>query len=71
MPNMSIEQLALGILQQRPDVANTPQGQQFMQILQSGDKEAGMQMAMNICNSYGMTPQQGVMQAIKFFKNQR
>lgn len=71
-PNMmSPQQIVYGILQTRPDIANSPQGQQLMQILQSGDNEAGMQMAMNICNSYGVTPQQALSSAINFFKNPR
>lgn len=68
---MSLPQIALGLLQQNPQLANSPQGQQFMQILQSGDAKAGEQMAMNICNSYGVTPQQALMSAINFFKGQR
>lgn len=72
MPNgMNVRQIVLGIVQQNPQIANSPQGQQFMQILQSGDDAAGEQMAMNICNSYGVNPQQALMGAINFFKGQR
>ena len=64
----NITQLAYSLLMSNPQIANSPQGQQFMQILQSGDQKAGEQMAMNICNSYGTTPQNALMMALKFFQ---
>lgn len=65
MPNL--EQFAMLLLQKNPKVANSPQGQQFLEILKSGDVEAGQKMAQNFCNSYGVTPEEGVNQARKFF----
>lgn len=65
MPDVS--QLAISLLQQNPNVANSPQGQQFLQILKSGDVEKGKQMAQNICQSYGTTPEEAFKQAKTFF----
>ena len=63
-PNIDPMQLAMNMLRSNPNVAQTPMGQQFMQVLQRGDAQAGAQMAMNICNSMGKTPQQ-MMQEIQ------
>lgn len=65
MPNLP--QIAMQLLQQNQQIANSPQGQQLMQILQNGDVAAGEQMARNICASYGMTEQQMLMRALNFF----
>lgn len=65
MPNL--EQFAMMLLQKNPKVANSPQGQQFMEILKSGDAQRGQEMAKNFCNSYGVTPEEGYNQARRFF----
>lgn len=65
MPNL--EQLAMTLLQKNPNVANSPQGQQFMEILKSGDVAKGQQMADNICKSYGIKREDAYNQAKKFF----
>lgn len=65
MPNL--EQFAMLLLQKNPKIANSPQGQQFMEILKSGDAAKGEQMARNYCNSYGVTPEEGYNQAKQFF----
>lgn len=67
----NLEQFAMALLQRNPKIANSPQGQQFMQILKSGDVAAGQQMARNYCNSYGVTPEEGYNQALNFFQNQK
>lgn len=64
----SLEQIAMTLLQKNPQVANSPQGQQFMQILKSGDVQKGQQMADNICNSYGVTRDDALNKAKQFFK---
>lgn len=64
---MDLKQVALMALQKRPDIANTPQGQQFMQILQSGDEAKGQQMAKNICQSYGMSEEDAISKVRQFF----
>ena len=62
-PQFNTMQFAMMMLQRNPQIANTPQGRQFMQILQSGDAQAGAQMAQNICGSMGKTPQQAAQEA--------
>lgn len=62
-----LTQIALEALRRNPNVANSPQGQQFMQILQSGDTQKGIEMAQNICQSYGTTPEEALKKAKGFF----
>lgn len=65
MPDMA--QLAMMLLQRNPKVANSPQGREFIQILQSGDAAKGEQMARNFCQTYGDTPEQAYEKAKNFF----
>lgn len=54
-------------LQNNPNIANNPQAQNFIQVLQSGNAQMGQQIAENILKAYGMTKEQGMAQARQFF----
>lgn len=54
-------------MQQNPNIANNPQAQNFLQILQSGDAQKGQQVAENLLKTYGMTKEQGMNQVHNFF----
>lgn len=60
-------QIAMNLINQNPRVASNPQAQELMQIIQSGDSARGEQMANNILNSYGISKEQGLADAKKFF----
>lgn len=62
-----LRQIAMQALQRNPQIANSPQGQQFMQILQSGDIAAGQQMAQNMCQAYGISEQDAIKQVAQHF----
>lgn len=66
MPSM--QEMAM-FLQRYPQIANSPQGQEFLSILRSGDVARGEQMAQNFCSSYGVTPQEALAKAQQFFMN--
>lgn len=70
-PQFNPVQFAMLMLQRNPQIANTPQGQQFLRILQTGDAQAGAQMAQNICGSIGKTPQQAAQEAMNGILGQR
>lgn len=53
MPN--IYDWAKQILDQHPEVANTPMAQNFRQFLDNRDDAKGIEMANNILESNGMT----------------
>lgn len=67
MNNNMLLNFALNQLQKNPNVANTPLGQQFMQVLQTGDQNAGIQIANNILQSAGVSREQGIQQARSMF----
>lgn len=70
MPNpgsVDINALAANLLRRNPNVANSPMGQQFLKILQTGDSAAGMAMAQNLCTSMGVTPEKAVEMAKRSF----
>ena len=53
-----------------PSMANNPNARAMIQAVQSGDAEAGQRIARNLCQSYGVTPEQAVQQAKGFFRIQ-
>lgn len=67
-PMQYMMNLAIQKLQSSPEIANSPQGQEFLTILQSGDVARGQQMADNFCKSYGVTREQAIQQASQHFK---
>lgn len=67
MPNINPMQFAMGMLQQNPQLQNNPQAKGLMEIIQSGDSERGRQMAENLCKTYGVSPEQAIQDARKFF----
>lgn len=67
MPNINPMQFAMNMLQSNPQVMNNPQAQGLMQVIQSGDAAKGQQMAENLCKTYGVTPDQALEEARKFF----
>lgn len=54
-------------MQNNPSLQNNPQAQNYISVLQSGDAQKGQQLAENICKSMGVTPEQALQQAMKFF----
>ena len=64
---LNLQQMAMNFLQQNPQISNSPQGREFLRILQTGDAAAGEQMASNILSAYGLSKEQGVQQAKTFF----
>ena len=50
-----------------PSLANNLNARAMIQAVQSGDAEAGERIARNLCQSYGVTPEQAIQQAKGFF----
>lgn len=64
---MDFKELAINLISQNPRFANNPQAQNYLRVIQSGDAQQGEQIARNLCQTYGMTPDQAVQQARTFF----
>lgn len=67
MPQINPMQLIINKLSQDPRIQQSPQMQQYLQVIQSGDSQRGEELARNICQTYGITPEEGVRQAKQIF----
>lgn len=68
MGGINPQQMVQRMIQMNPNLQNNPQAQQYIQVLMNGDAKRGEELARNICQSYGVTPEQGVQQAQNFIK---
>lgn len=62
-----LQQFALKMIANNPQVANNPQAQNYISVIKSGDEAKGTELARNICASYGKTPEEASAEARKFF----
>lgn len=58
---------AMGIISKNPQIANNPNAREMIKVIQSGDFKRGQQIAQNLCQSNGTTPEEAVKQACGFF----
>lgn len=54
-------------VKRNPQIANSDMGQNFLNILQSGDENAGINLANNILQSYNISREEGLGVAMKMF----
>lgn len=54
-------------MKRNPQLANNPQAQEIIAVLQNGDAARGEELASNICKSYGVTKEQAVAQSQQYF----
>lgn len=64
---IDVRQIAMNILSRNPTVANNPQAQEYLKVIQSGDAQRGQEIANNLCQTYGVSPEDAVGQAKRFF----
>lgn len=67
--NNMLMQAAVNMVRSDPKKANTPIGQQFLQIAESGDEQAGIALAENLCQTYGTPKDQAINMAQNFAMN--
>lgn len=65
MPNFM--QMAMNLISQNPNIANNPQAQNLIQVIQNGNSEEGQKIAQNLCQTYGISPEDAIKQAKQFF----
>ena len=65
MPNPM--NFVMNMIRNNPQFANNPQAQEWLQVIQSGDKARGEEIANNLLNSMGMTKEQAMQEASKRF----
>lgn len=59
--------LAMSLLSKNPQIANNPNAQELLQVIQNGDSQRGQQIADNLCSTYGVTKEQAIRDAKNFF----
>lgn len=57
----------LNMAQSNPNIANNPQAQEMLNVVKSGDAQKGEEIARNLCNTMGITPEEATKQAANFF----
>lgn len=67
---MDMRMISQALSNLAPSMANNPNARAMIQAVQSGDAETGQRIARNLCQSYGITPEQAVQQAKGFFRIQ-
>lgn len=65
--NMDPRQMAMNLIANNPNIANNPQAQSYLQVIQNGDAQRGQQIADNICQSLGMSRDEALRQAKRYF----
>ena len=63
----SMKDFALMMISKNPRVANNPQFKQMIDVIQNGNDEQGQQIAENICKTYGVSKEDAVADAKRFF----
>lgn len=64
---MGIREFALQLIQNSPQVANNPQAQEMIRVIQENDSVRGQQIAQNLCNTYGVSTEEATNKAKNFF----
>lgn len=57
----------LEMIKASPAIANNPQMQSYIEVLESGDSKRGEEIANNLLKTYGMTKDDALAQARAFF----
>ena len=63
----SMKDFALMMISRNPRVANNPQFKQMIDVIQNGNDEQGQQIAENICKTYGVSKENALTDAKRFF----
>lgn len=67
MPNFNLMQFATSMLQRNKNIPQNPMTNEMVNAIQSGDSKKGEQLARNICQSYGISPEEAFNNAQQFF----
>lgn len=63
----NLQNIALNIINQNPNVKRNPRAQEMIQIIQNGDAAKGRAIAENLCRTYGTTKEDAISSAMRFF----
>lgn len=57
------------LMQSNPGALNNPMAKEILSVIQRNDVQKGEEIARNICNAYGITPEQAMQQAMAFISS--
>ena len=63
----SLLEPAIAQIKNNSQFQNNPMAQGMLEVIESGDAKKGEQMAMNLCESMGVKPEDAIKQAKQFF----
>lgn len=64
---MNMQNIAMNIIQRNPQIANNPNAQNLLNVIQSGDQKRGEEIANNLCETYGISREDALQKAKQFF----
>ena len=59
--------LLQSLIASNPNMANNPNAQNYLNVIQSNDQTRGEQIANNLCQTMGISREQAIAQAKAFF----
>lgn len=59
--------LLQGLMANNPAIANNPNAQNYLNVIQNNDQTKGEEIANNLCQTMGVTKEQAIAQAKAFF----
>lgn len=62
MPQNNIMGFALDMIQHNLALQNNPNAREMIDVIKSGDANRGQQIARNLCNTYGVKPEDAIAQ---------
>lgn len=65
--NNPLINFAMAMIGRNPQIANNPQAQNMIDVIRNGDSKKGIEIAENLCTSYGVNKDDAINQAKKFF----
>ncbi len=51
---LDFRSMAISLISKNPSIANNPQAQNLISVIQNGDSKKGEEIARNLCNTYGV-----------------
>ena len=65
--NKAFQMMFDKLMQQHPEVANNPRNKEMLDAIKNNNEEKGIQIAMNLCNTYGSTKEDAIAKAKSYF----
>lgn len=64
---MNPRDFAVNLIRSNPQIAGNKNARELLEVIQSGDRQRGEQIAQNLCNTYGISMDQALSEAKSFF----